>query len=61
MEIYIKGIEMPRDRGVYIAIDIDGQVYTKPLGALEWRRLEQKAVLIPPHRRLNDADEIQDE
>lgn len=58
MAVYIKGMEMPKDRGVYIAIDIDGQVYTKPLGALEWQHLEQKAVPVPPHGRLGDLDEL---
>ena len=58
MGIYLPNIEMPKDRGVYIAIDIDGQVYTKSLGALEWRCLEQKAVPIPPHGRCVDVDAL---
>lgn len=58
MGIYLSNIEMPKDRGMYIAIDIDGQVYAKPLGAIEWKRLDQKAVPVPPHGRLIDADAL---
>lgn len=58
MGIYLSNIEMPKDRGMYIAIDIDGQVYAKPLGAIEWKRLDQKAVPVPPHGRTIDADAL---
>lgn len=58
--ILIKGMEMPKDRGVYIAIDIDGQAYTKPVGALGWKNLKQKAVLVPPHGDLIDRAMLTD-
>lgn len=57
MSILIKGMEMPKDRGVYIAID-NGEVFVKPLGALNWTRLTEMAVEIPPHGRLVDADAL---
>lgn len=58
-DILIRGIEMPKDRGIYIAIDIDGQIYTNQLDALKWQPLEQKAIFVPPHGRLIDADALE--
>lgn len=60
-DLLIRGMEMPKDRGVYIAIDIDGQAYTKPVGALGWNKLKQKAVSVPPHGRLTDVDKVLDD
>lgn len=57
MSIFIKGVDLPKNRGLYIAID-NGDVYVKPLGELHWKQLEEKAVELQPHGRLIDADAL---
>ena len=52
--VYIPGMQMPKNRAVYIAID-NGDVFIKPLGSLHWAHLDKKVVEIPDHGRPIDA------
>ena len=51
MGIYIKGMEMPKDYGRCMVIFPDGRVTTE-FGS----QIIAKAVYVPPHGRLIDAD-----
>ena len=60
MGIYIKGLEMPtKNECLILTIYPDGQcfehVYNGSFGARE----ERKAVPVPPHGRLIDADALE--
>lgn len=55
MSILIKGVEMPKNRGLFVVID-NGYVYVRPLGENQWEQLEEHAIELPPHGRLIDAD-----
>lgn len=54
MSIYICGLEMPEDREIMIRIDSSGTVMTEYGLPLD----EIKAVSVPPHSRLIDADAL---
>lgn len=54
MSILIKGIEMPKDREIYLRIDEKGKVYVCGSYPTEL----YKAVPVPPHGRLIDADAL---
>lgn len=57
MSILILGMEMPKDREINLRIDEKGEVYVYGSYPTELH----KAVPVPPHGRLIDADAVQDE
>lgn len=57
MGVYIKGMEMPtEDEEIIVRIDSSGTVMTEYALPISWA----KAVPVPPHRRLIDADALKD-
>ena len=57
MSILIRGMEMPTDRSRWVVIYPDGKVdYSDKTD--EWETLKDKAVPVPPHGRLIDADAL---
>ena len=58
MGVYIKGMEMPKDYSVIVKIFPDGRVGTIPyVQRFKVELIEgTKAVPVPPHGRLIDAD-----
>lgn len=60
-DILIKGMEMPKDVTL-LAISPDGTVdIISGQPDLSWKTLKDKAISVPPHGRLVDADEMRDE
>lgn len=58
MSIYIKGMEMPKE-GTVIVIDCTGQVWSNEWPTRGYTRLKNaKAIPVPPHGRLIDADAL---
>lgn len=55
MSILINGMKMPKDREIYLRIDEKGEVYVYGSYPTEL----YKAVPVPPHGRLIDADELE--
>lgn len=61
MSILIKGMEMPQE-GKIIVIDCTGQVWSNEWPTRGYTRLKNaKAINIPPHGRLIDADRFEDD
>jgi hypothetical protein len=63
MGVYIKGMEMPKDGFITITVTSDGRVVgnsKKENGKFEYLDNEDiaKAVPVPPHGRLIDADAL---
>ena len=60
MGVYIKGMEMPKDYSVIVKIFPDGRVGTIPyVQRFKVELIEgTKAVPVPPHGRLIDADAL---
>lgn len=58
MSILIKGMEMPTEYPLWIVVSADGTVQYNYFN--EWKTAEEKAVSIPPHGRLIDADALDD-
>ena len=58
MSILIKGMEMPTEYPLWIVVSADGTVQYNYFN--EWKTAEEKAVSIPPHGRLIDADALID-
>ena len=56
MSILIKGMEMPTEYPLWIVVSADGTVQYNYFN--EWKTAEEKAVSIPPHGRLIDADAL---
>lgn len=56
MSILIKGIEMPTDHSLWIVVNKDGTVEYNYFG--EWKTTGEKAVSVPSHGRLIDADAL---
>ena len=55
MSILIKGMEMPtEDEEIIVRIDSSGTVMTEYALPISWA----KAIPVPPHGRLIDADEL---
>ena len=54
MGFYIRGMEMPKDRGIYLRIDEKGEVYVYN----QYPTKLYKAIPVPPHGRLIDADAL---
>ena len=52
MGVYINGMEMPKETPVLFCVHPDGKVFADLEGG--WK--EYKAVAVPPHGRLIDAD-----
>lgn len=60
MSIYIKGMEMPTDVTL-LAISPDGTVdIISGQLDLSWETLKDKAICVPPHGRLIDANALCD-
>lgn len=60
MSVLIKGMEMPKDEGVLLWVSPDGTVtqgWHERFG-INWSGSEYKAIEIPPHGRLIDADAL---
>lgn len=57
MSILIKGMKMPKETTL-ISIGPGGTVEIHKNDDLTWVPLKEKAVPVPPHGRLIDADEI---
>ena len=56
-DILIKGMEMPTDRSRWVVIYPDGKVdYSDKTD--EWETLKDKAISVPSHGRLIDADAL---
>lgn len=65
MGVYIKGMEMPKEKKITLTLFPDGRVYANH-GERLWGNgkdcIPWKAVPVPPHGRLIDADDfIKDE
>lgn len=59
MSVLIKGMEMPKDGGLFcIVVHPDGKVYINL--DLECKQVVATAVPVPPHGRLIDADALKD-
>ena len=59
MEIFIKGVDMPRE-GTVLVIDSAGQVWSNEWPTRGYTRLDGvTAVPVPPHGRLIDADALE--
>ena len=58
MGIYIKDMEMPKDKAVAVVIQPDGTAYTAEMfaGVCTEYLADCTAVHVPPHGRLIDAD-----
>ena len=59
MGVYIKGMEMPKDRPQLLWVYPNGKALTVQSDVDPWKELQ--AVPVPPHGRLIDADEMRDE
>ena len=55
MSILIKGMEMPRTHPITVEIYPDGTALSKTVGRMD---IHGKAVSVPPHGRLIDADAL---
>lgn len=51
--VYVKGMEIPRTHPITVEIYPDGTVLSKTVGRMD---IHGKAVPVPPHGRLIDAD-----
>lgn len=54
MSLLIKSMEMPTDYPLWVVVSADGTVQYNYFN--EWKTAEEKAVPVPPHGRLIDAD-----
>lgn len=54
MDILIKNMKMPTEYPLWIVVSADGTVQYNYFN--EWKTAEEKAVPVPPHGRLIDAD-----
>ena len=58
MGIYINGMEMPKE-GTVMVVDSTGQVWINQWPTRGYTRIDKvKAVELPPHGRLKDADAL---
>ena len=60
MGVYIKGMEMPKNKAVAVVIHPDGTAYTAKMsaGVCTEYLADRTAVPVPPHGRLVDADRL---
>lgn len=56
MGIYLPNMEMPTEYPLWIVVSADGTVQYNYFN--EWKTAEEKAVSVPPHGRLIDADSL---
>ena len=61
MGIYIKGMEMPKDKAVAVVIHPDGTAYSAKMfaGVCTEYLDDYTAVPVPPHGRLGDLDKLE--
>lgn len=60
MGVYIKGMEMPKDKAIAVVIHPDGTAYTAEMvaGTCTEYLADCAAVSVPPHGRLIDVDAL---
>ena len=61
MSVYIKGMEMPKDKAVAVVIHPDGTAYTAEMlaGVCTKYLADCTAVPVPEHGRLGDLDKLE--
>ena len=59
MDILIKNLKIPKEKYIRVEIHHDGTMYVQRNGSYSfYTKLENKAIELPPHGRLIDADAL---